>query len=146
MQSEIRSPIALITGTNVTTCFQHRFFNITRLQSLIQSIQLINTHLQKSPSPFFLIVHHIESFHSLQHKVICRLTLTIVCGRPVLLIPVIHWPVRFARLPHEGNCVKSLPSFVQHHRPYNWTLFKTHTFVFAQWWAFEAATVRVGKR
>jgi hypothetical protein len=117
MPSEIRSPMALITGTNVTTCFQHRLFNITRLQSLIHSIQLINTHLQKSSFPIFLIVHHIESFRSLQHKVICKLSLTIVCGRPFLLILVIHWPVRFARLPHEGNfckepsifCTASLP-------------------------------------
>ena len=111
MPSEIRSPMALITDTNVTTCFQHRFFNITRLQSLIQSIQLINTHLQESPSLFFLIVHHIESFRSLQHKVICRLSLMIVCGRPILFVHVIHWPVRFARLPLEGNFCKESSIF-----------------------------------
>ena len=29
MQSVIRSPIAFLTDVNVTTCFQHRLFNIT---------------------------------------------------------------------------------------------------------------------
>ena len=120
MQSAIRSPIALLTDTNVNICFQHLLVNFTRLLSLVYSIQLINTHLRKSLFPFFLIVHHQKSFRSQQHKVICKLSLTIVCGRPFLLILVIHWPVRFARLPHEGNFVQSLPSFVQHLCPYKW--------------------------
>ena len=47
-------PLHLITDTNVTICFQHRLFNITRLQSLIHSIQLDNTHLQESCSRFSL--------------------------------------------------------------------------------------------
>ena len=110
MPSGIRSSMTLITDTNVITCFQHRLFNITRLQSLIHSIQLINTHLQESSFPLFLIpacrlgrVHHTKRFRSMQHKVICRLSLTIVCGRPVLFPLIIHWPVQFARLPHECN-------------------------------------------
>ena len=86
MPTVIRSSLALLTDTNVTTCFQHRFFNITRRLSLIHSIRLLNTHLQESLFPFFLIVHHQESFRSQQHKVICKLSLTIVCGRPTLLL------------------------------------------------------------
>ena len=131
-------PLHLITDTNVTICFQHRFFNITRLQSLIHSIQLNNTHLQESLFLFFLIVHHKEGFHSMQHKVICKLSLTIVCGSPILL-PSLHagQPVRSTstRLIMIG---KSLPSFVQHPCPYNWTWFKTHTLVHKQWRVFEA--------
>src|SRR5687768_9713142 len=43
--------------------------------------------------PFFLIVHHKESFRSMQHKVICKLSLTIVCGRPFLFLVLTRWPV-----------------------------------------------------
>ncbi len=53
MQSVIRSSIALLTDTNVIICFQHRLFYITRRQSLVQSIQLINTHLRESLFAFF---------------------------------------------------------------------------------------------
>ena len=92
MQSAIISPIALLTDTNVNICFQHLLVNFTRLLSLVHSIQLINTHLQESSFSFFLIpackssgrVHHQESFRSQQHKVICKLLLTVVCGSPFL--------------------------------------------------------------
>jgi hypothetical protein len=104
MQSEIRSPIALLTDTNVTICFQHRLFYITRRQSLVHTIQLDNTHLQESLFLFFLIVHHKESFPSPQHKVICKLSLTIVCGSPFLFLAFKRWPVRFARPPHANKC------------------------------------------
>ena len=134
MQSEIRSSIAFLTDVNVTTCFQHRLFYITRRRSPVHSIQLINTHLRESLSAFFLIVHHKECFPSSQHKVVCKLLLTVVCGRPSLLSSLERWPVQFARPPHFPMIRKSLPSFVQHPCPYNWTRFKTHTSVYAAWW------------
>ena len=51
MQSAIRSSIAFLTDVNVITCFQHRLFYITRLQSLVHSIRLFNSHLQESSFP-----------------------------------------------------------------------------------------------
>ena len=63
MPTVIRSSLAFLTDTNVTTCFQHRLFNITRLLSLVHSIRLFESHLQESLSPFFLIVHHKVCFH-----------------------------------------------------------------------------------
>ena len=88
MQSEIRSPIAFLTDVNVTTCFQHRPFNITRRRSPVHSIQLINTHLNESLFALFLIVHHKECFHLSQHKVVCKLLLIPTCrdGSPFLLL------------------------------------------------------------
>ena len=85
MPPEIRSPVALLTDVNVNTCFHHRFFNMTRRQSRIHSIQLFNTYLQESSFPFFLIVQHQKHFLSQQHKVICKLLLIGVCGSPFLL-------------------------------------------------------------
>ena len=53
---------------------------------MIQFIQLDNTHLQESSSRFFLIVHHKKYFHLMQHKVVCKLLLKVVCGSSVLPI------------------------------------------------------------
>ena len=102
MQSEIRSSIAFLTDVNVTTCFQHRLFYITRRRSPVHSIQLINTYLHESSFALFLIVHHKDCFPSLQHKVVCKLLLIPICrdGRPSLLSSLERWPVRFARPPH----------------------------------------------
>src|SRR5690606_15512741 len=50
---------------------------------------------------FFLIVHHSESFSSMQHKVICRLSLTIAYGRSIFFFLSDHRPVQFARPPHD---------------------------------------------
>jgi len=63
----------------------------------------------------FLIVHYSASFRAPQHKVVCKLLLTAVCGRPYLLVcsSLVGQFVRSTStllylLP------KSLPSFVQH--------------------------------
>ena len=131
MPSGIRSSMTLITDTNVITCFQHRLFNITRLQSLIHSIQLIHTHLQESTFPFFLIVHHTLRFRNMQHKVICKLLLTGVCGSPILFFFKLFIG-QFGSLDFHMRVIqsKSLPSSVQHLHSYNWMKFKTHTLVY----------------
>ncbi len=89
-------------------------FLFTRLQSLVHSIQLFNIHLQESLFLLFLIVHHKEDCPSMQHKVVCKLSLTIVCGRSTLFLSIYRWPVQFARLPHDTKDVWRLLSFVQH--------------------------------
>ena len=77
---------ALLVNTSVYAHFQHRLFALTRLLSLVQVLQLCITHLQMSVHPLFLIVHHKECFHAMQHKVVCKLSLQIVCGRPILFL------------------------------------------------------------
>ena len=66
------------TGATVMAGFQHLFFHVTRLPSLVQSIQLDQAHLQKSLLLLFLIVHHQGSFRPQQHKVVCKLLRTVV--------------------------------------------------------------------
>ena len=36
---------------------------------------------------FYLIVHHNHRFQQSQHKVVCKLLLTVVYGRPLLFLP-----------------------------------------------------------
>ena len=41
-------------------------------------------------STLFLIVHHPGSFRPAQHKVVCKLLLKVVCGRPSLLSTLVN--------------------------------------------------------
>ena len=103
-----------VPDTNVTTLFRHHLFPLTRPQSLVHSIQLDNTHLQESKPSLFLIVHHKGSFRPMQHKVVCRLLLTVVCRSPFLISCWQGRPVGSLDLRTLTQFSKSLPSFVQH--------------------------------
>ena len=58
-----RFSFTLVTGTNVSACFQHRFFFTLRsfIASSIYSARQCSPS-QKSLFPFFLIVHHKKEF------------------------------------------------------------------------------------
>ena len=55
MPTVIRSSLALLTGTNVTACFQHLLFNITRRTvagSLYSTLQLLSTGISVPVFPY----------------------------------------------------------------------------------------------
>ena len=55
MPTVIRSSLALLTGTNVTACFQHLLFNITRRTvagSLYSTLQLLSTGIVVPVFPY----------------------------------------------------------------------------------------------
>ena len=94
MQSVNRSPIALFfchirKRSRIFSVlpvplrgFNHRF-------KFFSSVSIIfRNHL----FPLFLIVHHNISFALLQHKVICKLLLSVVCGRPFSFILSVSRP------------------------------------------------------
>jgi len=148
MPTAIRSSLALLTGTNVTTCFQHRLFNITRhsvADSLYSTLQLLSTEIIVPVFPYPCLpvgrVHHQNSFPFQQHKVIRQLADYLWGSSAEGLLSSLkpqRWPVLFARPPHVNSPDQSLPSFVQHLHPYNWMKFKTHTFMFMTAAVFEA--------
>jgi hypothetical protein len=84
VQSVIRSSIALAHSYKR----KYLFLTSSLLAYEASVANSIYSTLQRSSTgimfPFFLIVHHKESFRSMQHKVICKLLLTGVCGRPAL--------------------------------------------------------------
>ena len=113
----IRSSIALLTGTNVTTCFQHHLFNITRSLSLVHSIRLFNTHLHlfwacrsRNRCPRFSLSFttrrvSASSSPSASLRINSRwfanyLWRSSAEGLLSFRFPW-RWPVRFARPPHE---------------------------------------------
>ena len=65
-------------------------------------------------SPFFLIVHHRGSFRPTQHKVVCKLLLKVVCGRPVPLLMLMIPRLSSLGFGFRFIITKGLPSFVQH--------------------------------
>jgi hypothetical protein len=84
MQSEIRSPIAL--GHRYKRKYLFLTSSLLAYEASVAD-SIYSAHQQTSTeikSPFFLIVHHQNHFCFQQHKVICRLSLIIACGRPVL--------------------------------------------------------------
>ena len=100
MQSVNRSPIALFfchirKRSRIFSVlpvplrgFNHRF-------KFFSSVSIIyRNHL----FPLFLIVHHNSSFAPLQHKVICKLLLSVVCGRPFSFIFSVRRPSDSLRL------------------------------------------------
>ena len=88
-------PLHFVAITDVTNCFRH-YLALTRLHRWFNLFSSI-THTYPDLPGFFLIVHHPRGFPFTQHKVVCRLLLTAVCGRPVLsLILAIPCSVRSA--------------------------------------------------
>lgn len=75
----------------------------------------------------FLIVHHGASFPAPQHKVVCKLLLKAVCGRPVLLVCLASVG-QFVRSTSTLFALlsKSLPSFTQHSTFLRWLIQDTH--------------------
>lgn len=73
-----------IGGLNRKRPFSASFLVLTRLPSLVHSIQLDNTYLQESWLLRFLIAFHQKRFRLQQHKVVCKLLLTVVCEGPTL--------------------------------------------------------------
>ena len=103
------------------------FFSLSRplIAGLIYSTPI---HLlAKVELSLFLIVHHSTSFPAPQHKVVCKLLLTALCGRPYLLVcsSSVGQSVRStSTLLH--LLPKSLPSFVQHSIPLHGLIQDTH--------------------
>jgi hypothetical protein len=91
-----RFSFTLVTGTNVSACFQHRLFHFTKLYSQFNLFSSTMLTFGKSMFPFFLIVHHKKSFRFMQHKVVCKLLPEVVCGSSILLSLNLRWFSRFA--------------------------------------------------
>jgi len=127
MQSEIRSPIALGNRYKRNYLLLTSSIYITRLQSLIQSIQLINKHLQESRSRFSLSLttRSISSSSSIRWFANPLWRAYAEGLISFLLLPVGQFGS--LDLHTEWLTSKSLPSFVQHPHSYNWMKFKTHT-------------------
>ena len=82
----IRSSVTVPRKENRLSLLSTSSLPLSRHLPLVQSIQLLYTYLQKYFLSLFLIVHHLGSCRPTQHKVVRKLLLTAVCGRPLLLL------------------------------------------------------------
>ena len=118
-------PFTLLTDTNVTIRFRHR---CKLLRDFI--VGLIYSARQYAPtgikSPFFLIVNHRGSFRPTQHKVVCKLLLKVVCGRPVPLLIIMIPRLSSLGFGFRFIFFKGLPSFVQHSSRFHGLIQDTH--------------------
>ena len=115
----------LITDTNVPTRFRHL---LLLLRDFI--VGLIYSARQYAPtgikSLFFLIVHHRGSFRPTQHKVVCKLLLKVVCGRPIPLLMLMIPRLSSLGFGFRFITAKGLPSFVQHSFRFHGLIQDTH--------------------
>ena len=131
MQSVIRTPIALGNRHKRKYLLSTSF--ILAYEASVAGSR--NSTHQHTSTEILVSVFPYRSPHwmfpSLQHKVICRLSLTIRLRKSISLLLIISsassvrstsaWLMKH---------LKSLPSFVQHLHSYNWVKFKTHTFAY----------------
>ena len=101
MQSEIRTPIALGHRYKrnylfLTSSLLH--YEASVADSLYSTLQQTSTGIIV---PVFPYRSPQWKFPPMQHKVICKLLLTGVCGRSNLFFLSDHRPVLFARPPHD---------------------------------------------
>ena len=115
----------LLTDTNVTARFRHL---LLLLRDFI--VGLIYSARQYAPtgikSLFFLIVHHRGSFRPTQHKVVCKLLLKVVCGRPIPLLMLMIPRLSSLGFGFRFITAKGLPYFVQHSFRFHGLIQDTH--------------------
>ena len=115
----------LLTDTNVTIRFRHHCKLLRDfIVGLIYSARQYS--LTRIKSPFFLIVHHRGSFRPTQHKVVCKLLLKVVCGRPIPLLIIMIPRLSSLGFSFRFTTSQGLPSFVQHSFRFHGLIQDTH--------------------